>query len=78
MLAELGLDSISALIAEAIPAAIRDDRPLELRDDVLFTTGSTRVPGEQEALSCIRDLADQNEIWRSYIGMSTTAPSRLP
>ena len=78
MLAELGLDSINTLIEEAIPAAIRDGRPLALRDEVLFTTSSTRVPGEQEALSCIRELADQNEIWRTYIGMgyhSTITPS---
>lgn len=78
MLAELGLDSINTLIEEAIPAAIRDGRPLALRDEVLFTTSSTRVPGEQEALSCIRELADQNEIWRTYIGMGyhgTITPS---
>ena len=78
MLAELGLDSLNSLIEEAIPAAIRDGRPLALRDDVLFTTSSSRVPGEQEALSCIRELADRNEIWRSFIGMGyhgTITPS---
>ena len=78
MLAELGLDSIDSLISEAIPAAIRDGRPLSLRDDVLYTTSTSRVPGEQEALSCIRGLAEQNEVWRSYIGMGyhgTITPS---
>ncbi|MHC4794149.1 MAG: aminomethyl-transferring glycine dehydrogenase, partial [Planctomycetota bacterium] len=57
---------------------IRDGRPLELRDDVVFTEARTSTPGEQEALACIRSLADRNEVWRSYIGMGyhgTITPS---
>ena len=78
MLSALGLEQLSDLITEAIPASIRDGRPLELRDDVVFTDARTSTPGEQEALSFIRSLADQNEVWRSYIGMGyhgTITPS---
>ena len=78
MLSALGLEHLSDLITEAIPASIRDGRPLALRDDVVFTDARTSTPGEQEALACIRTLADRNEVWRSYIGMGyhgTITPS---
>ena len=78
MLSTLGLEHLSDLITEAIPASIRDGRSLDLRDDVVFNDARTSTPGEQEALACIRSLADQNEIWRSYIGMGyhgTITPS---
>ena len=78
MLSALGLENLADLIAEAIPASIRDGRPLELRDDVVFNDARTTTPGEQEALACIRSLADRNEVWRSYIGMGyhgTITPS---
>ena len=78
MLSALGLEHLSDLITEAIPASIRDGRPLALRDDVVFTDARTSAPGEQEALACIRTLADRNEVWRSYIGMGyhgTITPS---
>ena len=69
MLESLGVDSLASLVAEAIPATIRADRPLELRDEVVFRSASTPVPGERSALEAIRGLADRNEVWRSYIGM---------
>ena len=78
MLSALGLEHLSDLITEAIPASIRDGRSLDLHDDVVFTDARTSTPGEQEALACIRTLADQNEVWRSYIGMGyhgTITPS---
>ncbi|MAB72864.1 MAG: hypothetical protein CMJ54_10205, partial [Planctomycetaceae bacterium] len=78
MLSALGLEQLSDLITEAIPASIRDGRSLDLRDDVVFTDARTSTPGEQEALACIRSLADRNEVWRSYIGMGyhgTITPS---
>jgi glycine dehydrogenase len=58
MLARLGVASREALIAEALPASIRQRQPLEL-------------PGplpEAQALEALRAIADENEIWRSYIG----------
>jgi len=58
MLATLGVASREALIGEALPAAIRQRRPLEL-------------PGplpEAQALAALRAIAGENEIWRSYIG----------
>ena len=78
MLETIGVTSMEALVAEAIPASIRAERPLALRDDVVFRTASTPVPGERSALAAIRGLADRNEVWRSYIGMGyhgTITPS---
>ena len=78
MLSALGVENLADLITEAIPASIRDGRPLALRDDVVFNDARTTTPGEQEALACIRSLADRNEVWRSYIGMGyhgTITPS---
>ncbi|MCP4833242.1 MAG: aminomethyl-transferring glycine dehydrogenase [Phycisphaera sp.] len=78
MLSVLGLDRLDSLVDEAIPANIRDGRSLELRDEVVFTPARSTPPGEQEALACIRGLADRNEVWRSYIGMGyhgTITPS---
>ena len=68
MLEALGVSTLDALVAEAIPEAIRSGAPLELRDDVVFR-GGEHVPGEREAVELIRSLADRNEVWRSFIGM---------
>jgi glycine dehydrogenase len=59
MLAYLGLASREALIAEALPAAIRQTAPLQL--------APSRT--EAEALAELRALAARNQVWRSYIGM---------
>mgnify|MGYP002629634341 CR=1 FL=1 len=59
MLAFLGLASREALIAEALPAAIRQTTPLELP--------APRT--ESAALAELRALAARNQIWRTYIGM---------
>ncbi|MCX6046846.1 MAG: aminomethyl-transferring glycine dehydrogenase [Chloroflexi bacterium] len=59
MLATLGLDSLDALIDATVPTAIRMPNPLNL-------------PGprsESEVLSELRDLAHQNQRFRSLIGM---------
>ena len=77
MLERIGVDSVDALVAEAIPASIRGNRGLKLKDDVVFTTDRS-APGEREALALLRTLADRNEVWRSYIGMGyhgTITPS---
>jgi glycine dehydrogenase len=59
MLQSLGYPSLEALIDEAIPKGIRLSRPLQI------------APGrtEQETLSALRELAGQNQVFRSYIGM---------
>ena len=77
MLERIGVDSVEALVAEAIPGSIRGDRGLKLQDEVVFTTDRA-APGEREALGLLRTLADRNEVWRSYIGMGyhgTITPS---
>jgi glycine dehydrogenase len=59
MLDALGVDSIDALVDEAIPSSIRTERPLNLPDAIT----------EQELLDEAEALAEQNENWRSFIGM---------
>jgi len=59
MLALLGYDSLDAMINAAVPAGIRLGRALDL------PPGCT----EAEALRAIRELANQNEVYRSFIGM---------
>src|SRR5204862_7944448 len=59
MLQLLGFPNLEALIDEAIPKGIRLARPLQI------PMGRT----EQETLSALRELASQNLVFRSYIGM---------
>ncbi|RMF86022.1 MAG: glycine dehydrogenase (aminomethyl-transferring), partial [Planctomycetota bacterium] len=59
MLAALGVDSLDALIDETIPASIRLAEPLRLDPP----------RSEHELLAELRDIARQNEIRRSLIGM---------
>ncbi len=59
MLGLLGYASLDALIDDTVPAAIRLDRPLRL----------PAARSEFEALSGLRALASQNQVFRSYIGM---------
>src|SRR6184192_255676 len=59
MLETLGYDSLDAFIDAVVPADIRLRQPL-------------RIPparSEQEALADLRLLADQNQVFRSYLGM---------
>ncbi len=58
MLAALGLASLDELLDQAVPASIRDDKPLELEDAV----------SEPEALVRLRALAERNEVVTSLIG----------
>ena len=58
MLDLLGLDSLDALIDAAIPEGIRLDRALDLPAAV----------SEFELLQRARELAEKNEIFRSYLG----------
>ena len=63
MLAALGLESLDDLVDQALPAAIRTERPLDL-------------PGpatEREVLAELQALAASNQVLRSYLGMGYAA-----
>ena len=55
----LGADSLEALIKDTVPGAIRMQQPLNVNDSMT----------EQQALSYLRALADQNKVFKSYLGM---------
>src|SRR5687767_7094414 len=59
MLDALGYDSLDAFIDAVVPADIRLREPLDL------PAGKT----EQEALDELRNLREQNQLFRSYLGM---------
>src|ERR1051325_4110741 len=59
MLELLGYPSLEALMDEAIPAQIRLGRPLEL----------PAARAEHEVLTALKEIASQNQVFRSYIGM---------
>src|ERR1039458_10134400 len=59
MLELLGYPSLSALIDEAVPSQIRLRRPLQL----------PAARSEHEVLAALKDIASQNQVFRSYIGM---------
>jgi glycine dehydrogenase len=59
MLATLGLGSLDALAAAAVPADIRLPRPLNL----------PAARSEFDALRDLRAIASQNQVFRSFIGM---------
>jgi len=59
MLRALGVASLEALLSETVPPEIRLRAPLDLAAPV----------GEAEVLRELRALADQNQIWRSFIGL---------
>lgn len=59
MLGQMGLDSVEQLIDETIPNAIRLNEPLQLP-----------VPlSEHQLMERMTDLASQNKVMKSYIGM---------
>src|SRR5207302_4286093 len=59
MLATLGYDSLDAFIDAVVPEDIRLRQPLRIPPAIT----------EQEALEKLRQLAAQNQIFRSYLGM---------
>jgi glycine dehydrogenase len=63
MLETLGLDSLEKLIDQAVPAAIRLDRPLAFGDGI--DEGVT----ETESLERLRHMSRKNRLLRSFIGM---------
>jgi glycine dehydrogenase len=64
MLGLLGLDSLSALVRETVPEAIRLQAPL-----TLSSIPAERRLGERETLEALRRLAEQNQVFRSFLGM---------
>jgi glycine dehydrogenase len=58
MLQTLGLGSLDELVDQAVPASIRDDKPLDL----------DAAASEAEVLARLRALADSNEVATSLIG----------
>ncbi|MCH2160809.1 MAG: aminomethyl-transferring glycine dehydrogenase [Phycisphaerales bacterium] len=78
MLGSLGCESLDTLIDQTIPGSIRMSTPLSLSDEVLFTSPQVAPLGEQRTIELLRSLADENEVFRSYIGMGyhgTITPS---
>jgi glycine dehydrogenase len=67
MLAALGLDSLDQLIDQTIPAAIRFSKKLALPDAM----------SEVEALAALKQLAAENRLMQSYIGLGY-APALTP
>ena len=67
MLASLGCRTMAELIDGAIPGGIRLRRELDIADPTNGQRFATR--GEAETLAALQRLADQNQVWRSYIGM---------
>lgn len=59
MLAALGLDSLETLIEQTIPKAIRSDQTVALASAL----------DEHSALAKLKKIAQQNRIFRSYIGL---------
>ncbi len=59
MLSELGLDSLEALVDQTIPSSIRSSRDPHLGDGA----------GEEETLSRLRGIAEQNRVLKSLMGM---------
>src|SRR5581483_1776258 len=59
MLAQLGRPTLDALIDEAVPAQIRLDRPLQL----------PAGRAEHDVLAALKQIAAQNQVFRSFIGM---------
>src|SRR5436309_2162607 len=63
MLGVLGLSSLAELVDETVPESIRLDRPLTLPGL------PDRLLGERELLTWLRDIARQNRVARSFLGM---------
>ncbi|MGE0434161.1 MAG: aminomethyl-transferring glycine dehydrogenase, partial [Planctomycetota bacterium] len=62
MLELVGAPSLDALAAQTVPAAIRIAQPLNL-------PGLPAAKAEHEMLAELRELAAQNKLWKSYLGL---------
>ncbi|XP_071799392.1 glycine dehydrogenase (decarboxylating), mitochondrial-like [Asterias amurensis] len=59
MLSFIGAESLEGLIEQTVPSNIRIEKELDLDPPM----------SEPETLSRLRQISDQNELWRSYIGL---------
>ena len=59
MLEVLGFSTLDHLIQQAVPAAIRFNRPLQL----------PTAQGENAALAQLKEISSKNQVFRSFIGM---------
>ena len=59
MLSSLGYSSLDEMIINGVPNSILIENPPKL----------PKAQNETEAIESLRQLANQNEVWRSYIGM---------
>src|SRR6516225_6720829 len=59
MLNVVGFSTLEDLVNEAVPAQIRLNRPLQLPS----------AQSEHEVLAALKEIASQNQVFRSYIGM---------
>ena len=59
MLKAVGATSLESLLDETIPESIRSKKPLNL----------PKAISERESLEQLKNYAETNEIWRSYIGL---------
>jgi len=59
MLKTLGLNSMDELIAKVVPSTILSAEPLDLED----------ARSEDRVLATLRQIADKNQVFKSYIGM---------
>jgi glycine dehydrogenase len=59
MLRYLGYESLDQLVDNAVPKSIRAKRPLELKTGI----------SEFDALAELRETAQENQVFRSYLGM---------
>ena len=67
MLDTIGVDSLDTLIEQTVPANIRHQAPLNL----------PAALSEYDYLKHLRTIADQNEVFTSYIGFFQIITSRL-
>ncbi len=59
MLSAIGADSVETLVGETVPDSIRFTESLDLPDEI----------SEHELLARLREIAGQNAVYRSYLGM---------
>ncbi|MEX0775492.1 MAG: aminomethyl-transferring glycine dehydrogenase [Phycisphaeraceae bacterium] len=69
MLEALGYASLEELIDATVPPAIRLKAPMALDDPTRSQDATATTRGEDEVLRELRDIAAQNQVYRSLIGM---------
>ncbi|MFZ9915295.1 MAG: glycine dehydrogenase, partial [Phycisphaerales bacterium] len=70
MLGACGYTTMAEFLKATVPSTIRLDREMEIDDPT--RTGTHAERGEAETLAALKALAQQNRVFRSYIGMGYT------